>query len=99
MANKKTNQQIAYEVIDGKWGNGSARKNALTKAGYNYMAVQSIVNSIMSGKYTPTPEAPDVIEISGTEVMEIEIDLTKFNGLNITFKYGGEDNAESNTEC
>ena len=33
---KKTNEQLAKEVIAGKWGGGAARKKALTKAGYNY---------------------------------------------------------------
>lgn len=47
--NKKTNEEIANEVIQGKWGNGVERKEALTKAGYDYDAVQKIVNSIMSG--------------------------------------------------
>ena len=35
---------IAKEVIQGKWGNGQARKKALSDAGYDYNAVQAIVN-------------------------------------------------------
>lgn len=42
---KKSNEEIANEVIDGKWGNGEDRKNRLTAAGYNYQAVQDIVNA------------------------------------------------------
>ena len=41
---KKSNDVIAQEVIDGKWGNGTERKNRLTDAGYDYDAVQKIVN-------------------------------------------------------
>ena len=41
---KKSNEEIANEVINGLWGNGEDRKNRLTKAGYNYDAIQSIVN-------------------------------------------------------
>ena len=41
---RKSNEQLANEVIQGKWGNGEARKNALTNAGYDYSAIQSIVN-------------------------------------------------------
>lgn len=41
---KKTNEQIADEVIAGKWGNGQDRKDRLAKAGYDYGAVQAIVN-------------------------------------------------------
>lgn len=35
---------IADEVIDGKWGNGWNRQNALNGAGYPYEIVQKIVN-------------------------------------------------------
>lgn len=41
--------EIAREVIAGKWGNGSDRKTAFTKAGYNYDAVQKRVNEILYG--------------------------------------------------
>lgn len=44
---KKTNEQIAKEVIQGKWGNGKDRKDKLTKAGYNYAEIQKIVNKIL----------------------------------------------------
>lgn len=44
---KKTNEEIAKEVIQGKWGNGQARKDALTKAGYNYNTIQSIVDKLL----------------------------------------------------
>lgn len=43
---KKTNEEIAKEVIAGKWGNGADRKNRLTAAGYNYSDVQKIVNEL-----------------------------------------------------
>lgn len=46
---KKSNEQIADEVIAGKWGNGEERKQRLTAAGYNYDAIQAIVNSKMGG--------------------------------------------------
>lgn len=45
--NTKTNLQIAREVIAGKWGNGSKRKQALTKAGYNYSDIQKLVNALL----------------------------------------------------
>lgn len=44
---KKSITTIAKEVIDGKWGNGTARKTALTKAGYNYNEVQAEVNKLL----------------------------------------------------
>lgn len=40
----KTVDELADEVIAGKWGSGDDRKNRLTNAGYNYSAVQSKVN-------------------------------------------------------
>ena len=42
-------EQIAREVIDGKWGNGRTRKEKLTEAGYNYHEVQTIVNRLVTG--------------------------------------------------
>lgn len=45
---KLSNEQIADEVIAGKWGNGEERKNKLTAAGYNYNDIQKIVNSKVS---------------------------------------------------
>lgn len=44
----KTVEELAKEVILGKWGSGQARKDALTKAGYNYNAVQTKVNEILN---------------------------------------------------
>lgn len=46
---KKTNTEIAKEVIAGKWGNGTERKQKLEAAGYNYKTIQSIVNKLMKG--------------------------------------------------
>ena len=40
----KSVDTLAREVIQGKWGNGTDRKNRLTAAGYNYSAVQKRVN-------------------------------------------------------
>lgn len=47
---RKTNAQIAQEVIDGKWGSKNtkpSRKELLTAAGYDYNAVQYIVNKML----------------------------------------------------
>lgn len=45
---KKSVDEIAKEVINGKWGNGTARKQALTAAGYDYATVQKRVNELLS---------------------------------------------------
>lgn len=47
---KKSVDEVAREVIAGKWGNGAKRVYNLTKAGYNYVAVQKRVNEILRGK-------------------------------------------------
>ena len=43
----KTVDELAREVIAGKWGNGDTRKIKLTLAGYDYNAVQRKVNQIV----------------------------------------------------
>lgn len=45
-APKKTVDELAKEVLEGKWGNGDDRKNRLTAAGYDYSAVQAKVNEL-----------------------------------------------------
>lgn len=44
---KKSVDEIVQEVIRGAWGTGASRKNALTKAGYNYDDIQAKVNDIL----------------------------------------------------
>lgn len=44
---KKSNAELAKEVLAGKWGNGNERKNRLEQAGYNYSAVQKEVNKLV----------------------------------------------------
>ena len=44
---KKSIDEVAREVIQGKWGNGAERKKRLTDAGYDYNEVQKRVNALM----------------------------------------------------
>lgn len=44
---KKSIDAIAREVIRGDWGNGDARRQKLTAAGYDYSAVQKRVNELL----------------------------------------------------
>ena len=44
---RKTVEELAREVIAGKWGNWEERKIKLTNAGYDYSAVQAKVNEIL----------------------------------------------------
>lgn len=56
---KKSVDEVAQEVIAGKWGNGDEREQRLEAAGYNYDEVQDKVNEILLGtKPEPKPQ-PD----------------------------------------
>lgn len=71
----KTIEQLAYEVIAGMWGNGEERKERLTRAGYDYDAIQAKVDEIMAHNQvedpeptpepdpepTPEPETPEIV--------------------------------------
>jgi len=57
----KSIDEIAQEVINGDWGNGEERKNALINAGYDYNAVQNRVNEIMNN---PAPNKKSNEEIA-----------------------------------
>ena len=46
-AEEKSIDDIAKEVIEGKWGSGETRKQKLTAAGYDYKAVQKRVNELL----------------------------------------------------
>lgn len=43
---KKSNTEIAKEVLAGKWGNDPERRKKITEAGYNYEAIRKIVNKL-----------------------------------------------------
>ncbi len=58
---RKSNEEIAAEVLAGKWGNGAERKSRLTSAGYNYEAVQKIVNARCGKKTLSTKKSNEEI--------------------------------------
>lgn len=49
---KKTIDQLADEVLEGKWDNGAERERLLTAAGYDYNAIQKRVNEKLYRKTT-----------------------------------------------
>nr|DAP17737.1 MAG TPA: hypothetical protein [Caudoviricetes sp.] len=51
---KKSNEEIAKEVINGLWGNGQDRKNKLEANGYNYYEIQNIVNNMLKNTTSKT---------------------------------------------
>ena len=59
-ASSKTDEEIAEEVLLGKWQNFPERKEQLEEAGYNYQDVQDIVNELVFGSLvTKTSAAHD----------------------------------------
>lgn len=68
--NKKTLQEIAQEVLAGKWGNGAERKQKLVEAGYSFEEIQKIVNGIIG--------TPDEI-IPATDTFEVTVDTNKYS--------------------
>lgn len=47
---RKSNEEIANEVISGKWSNGQERINRLTSKGYNATEIQNLVNAKLTPK-------------------------------------------------
>jgi hypothetical protein len=59
---RKSTEEVANEVIAGKWGNGNSRKKNLEKAGYDYNTVQNYVNKLLgSVQKSNTQIAKEVI--------------------------------------
>ena len=48
--------KVVEEVINGKWGRGQTRFDALAKAGYNYCEVQNKVNEELNNSFRYTKE-------------------------------------------
>ena len=58
---RKSNEEIAKEVLADKWGRGAARKKKLIAAGYNYEAIQAIVNDMKKAEKYYTVESGDTL--------------------------------------
>lgn len=69
IAPRKTNEEIANEVINGKWENGADRKNKLTAAGYDYNAIQDIVNQRLTGSNSSSKPGLKSVEEIANEVI------------------------------
>lgn len=81
----KSIDEVAKEVIDGKWGNRPRRQELLENAGYNYKQVQTRVNEMLSkksvdevardvinGKYGNRPERQKRLEAEGYNYREVQ---------------------------
>ena len=59
---RPSNETIAQQVINGAWGNGPTRKQRLAAAGYDYAAIQSIVNKLVGvGSSAPAKPSADQV--------------------------------------
>lgn len=74
---RKTVDELAHEVLDGKWGSGDKRKENLINRGYDYDAVQKRVNEIIAGqKKAYSGEFPTTKFVKSTT--EVIADAIKF---------------------
>lgn len=58
---KKSNDEIASEVLAGQWGNNPERKSRLIAAGYDYNSIQAIVNAKVGNPSTAPKASNEVI--------------------------------------
>ena len=87
-SSKKTVSQLADEVIAGKWGNGTVRKEALESAGYDYAAVQAEINR-RYGVTSTTTKCDDILTV-GSVVTSKPMAIKAVNGSAIKYIDGVE---------
>lgn len=84
---KKSNEEIANEVLAGQWGNGEDRKNKLTAAGYDYNAIQATVNQkigaspIQPATQTYTVKSGDTLSSIASKYGTTYQELARINGI------------------
>lgn len=81
----KTIEELAKEVINGKWGNGQDRKLKLANAGYDYVVIQNRVNEILRSK----PKYKVYIVKKGDSLWKI---AKKYYGSGFKYKKIAQDN-------
>lgn len=99
---KKSVDELAKEVIDGKWGDGEERKKKLEEAGYDYNAVQDRVNEtlakpkksitevakeVINGKYGNGDERKKKLEAEGYDYDEVQAKVNQLLGATVTKTY------------
>lgn len=79
---KKSVEELAQEVWEGKWGNGEQRKARLTAAGYDYAAVQKRVEEINPHKaITYTVQRGDTLSAIARKYGTSVTKIVKDNGI------------------
>ena len=86
----KTVEEIAKEVINGKYGNGQERKKAIEKLGYDYEEVQLKVNELLgkktsttSSSYSPNPGSKNITEPAKYKDLSVAKKYVTTTGLNL----------------
>lgn len=80
----KDTETIAREVIAGRWGTGSERRDRLTKAGYDYPLIQRQVNLILN------PPNPNEYKVKvTTNALNIRSKATASSGIKGTIRDRG----------
>lgn len=80
-------EEVAQEVIAGKWGTGIERRSRLTEAGYNYNEVQAQVNRILNSK---SAQLEKIISKAQKEIGVTEKPANSNNVKYNTWYYGHE---------
>ena len=76
---KKSNYEIALEVIRGSWGAGQERYDRLTAAGYDADKIQNMVNRIMAGDLPADDSKPE------KQTLPVHVSLAKYNAIMLIF--------------
>lgn len=91
---KKTDEEVADEVIAGKWGNGTKRKKALEAAGYNFYKIQDLVNAKLkkeNNKTYYTVKSGDTLSSIAAKYDTTVDKLVKLNNIkNANIIYAGQ---------
>ena len=80
----KDNYTVALEVLADYYGTGQERREKLQQLGYDYMDVQSIVNSLVRDGMTADQalvKLKGIQEISDAKPLEIDYDPKKNQGI------------------
>lgn len=101
----KSIDELAQEVLDGKWGSGKTRKANLTEAGYDYEAVQEKVNEIIAEREAKQKaEEEEAARIAAEEAAarlkaEYEALIDKLAHEVLDGKWGSGDKRKENLEA
>ena len=91
---KKSNEEIAKEVWEGKWGDGEERYERLTAAGYDYDVIQQLVNDTAPGEaekpaegyvVQPGDTLSEIAQVYNTTVAELMALNPQINNPNLIY--------------